>query len=510
MARATLSIAVITGVALGVAGCEAILGTGSLGDRASGSEDGSGADSLPADGGADAPIDHTVPFDASDAQGRDASPGDASDAQAGDASPSDASHASMKDAPNDGQNDAPNDAQNEAGGSDAAVTGVDAGLLYNDMTNPAFWSTFDTSTKDSKAKAFSGAAFDGQYVYFVPNGGGFGSTVTRYDTHLPFGSGASWSTFDTLGLNPPAAGFVGAAFDGRYVYLVPNHKTGSGLVVRYDTQAAFQQANSWSTFDMTTVYGGLSGYCGAVYDGHHVYFVPPPFLNGRLVARYDAEGDAGFNSTSSWDFVDVSAFGDGDMCGAVFDGRFVYLAPTFQGTWDGIVPRYDTTGQYGSSSSWLHFDTTSVNAGPAVFFGGAFDGRFVYLARYTAGSVTRYDTVADAGFTSTTSWSVFDTSALDGGTNAFQGAAFDGRFVYFVPTNAVATRFDTQSTFTTSTSWSTFDMGGLDAGAGGFAGAAFDGRYLYFVPNTGGVVARFEAKTLPSMPKLPAWNGSFF
>ncbi|HSQ65877.1 MAG TPA: hypothetical protein VLM85_21795 [Polyangiaceae bacterium] len=38
------------------------------------------------------------------------------------------------------------------------------------------------------------------------------------------------------------------------------------------------------------------------------------------------------------------------------------------------------------------------------------------------------------------------------------------------------------------------------------------GRYLCLAPNeqgTRGVVARFDAKTPPSMPPLPAWDGSF-
>ena len=49
----------------------------------------------------------------------------------------------------------------------------------------------------------------------------------------------------------------------------------------------------------------------------------------------------------------------------------------------------------------------------------------------------------------------------------------------------------------------------------GFQGSVFDGRYLYLVPYwTGGSysgnVFRFDAKTPPSMPNLPAFHGSFF
>jgi hypothetical protein len=51
------------------------------------------------------------------------------------------------------------------------------------------------------------------------------------------------------------------------------------------------------------------------------------------------------------------------------------------------------------------------------------------------------------------------------------------------------------------------------APAKGYAGALFDGRYLYFVP-TGdgtvgsGLVARFDAKSPPSMPSF--YSGSFY
>jgi hypothetical protein len=37
----------------------------------------------------------------------------------------------------------------------------------------------------------------------------------------------------------------------------------------------------------------------------------------------------------------------------------------------------------------------------------------------------------------------------------------------------------------------------------------FDGQYVYFVPHSGSTVARFDAKTPPSLPSLPAHFGSF-
>jgi hypothetical protein len=87
--------------------------------------------------------------------------------------------------------------------------------------------------------------------------------------------------------------------------------------------------------------------------------------------------------------------------------------------------------------------------------------------------------------------------------------------VYLVPEanssglDGVVARYDTQASFTTVGSWSTFDTATLNANAITFAGAVFDGRYVYLVPSGAGIVARFDAKSPPSMPKLPAFSGSF-
>ncbi len=69
-------------------------------------------------------------------------------------------------------------------------------------------------------------------------------------------------------------------------------------------------------------------------------------------------------------------------------------------------------------------------------------------------------------------------------------------------------RYDTSASFAASASWSMFDVQSLAIG-GGVSGAAFDGRYVYLVPSNG-LAVRFDARTPPSMPKLPGWSGSFF
>jgi hypothetical protein len=170
--------------------------------------------------------------------------------------------------------------------------------------------------------------------------------------------------------------------------------------------------------------------------------------------------------------------------------------------------------------AWSSFDLTGVNAGATGFVGGSFDGRYVYFVPNDNGSfdgiAARYDTMA--GFTTAGSWSAFDLSGVNAGAIGFRGAGFDGRYMYFVPSynttfDGLVTRFDTTAGFTTTGSWSTFDMTTVNGAAQGFIGAAFDGRYMYFVPNKNtvaydGVVMRFDAKTPASLPAGYA-HGSF-
>jgi hypothetical protein len=155
------------------------------------------------------------------------------------------------------------------------------------------WTMFDATTIDPRATAFEGAVFDGQFVYFVPAGAQFTATFTvRYDTHQPFGQTGSWSSFDIKQLNASAGGYVGGAYDGRFVYYVPygGAKGLSGLVARYDTQGTFTMAAAWQTIDLTTIDPNAQGYAGAAFDGRYLYLSPNLSAGSpaHLAARFDA------------------------------------------------------------------------------------------------------------------------------------------------------------------------------------------------------------------------------
>lgn len=270
---------------------------------------------------------------------------------------------------------------------------------YAALTDATRWSSFDTTSLAAKAKGFEGATFDGRYLYFVPYAQGASGVIARFDTTGAFDAAAAWSTFDMTSVSPAATGFAGAAFDGRHLYLAPRYGA-AGVVARYDTTAPFGAVGSWATFTMTSFDASANGYVGAVFDGRYVYFVPyndSANAYHGVLARYDTT--ASFGATSAWskfDLATVSASAKG-FYGGVFDGRYLYLVPWIRasGTYSGVVARYDTTASFGAASAWSTFDAATVHANSVGFVGAAFDGRHVYLVPCTNGSyigqVTRFD-----------------------------------------------------------------------------------------------------------------------
>ena len=312
------------------------------------------------------------------------------------------------------------------------------------------WATFDTTTINAAARGFMGGVFDGRYVYLVPNWSstaGANGVVARYDTEAAFDAGSAWATVDTATINAEAVGFAGGVFDGRYIYLVPGHY---GVVARYDTEAAFDAGAAWATFNATTLNPAAVGFAGGVFDGRYLYLVPS--YSGSswdgVVARYDTE--AAFDAGAAWETFDTATINAEAVgfAGGVFDGRYVYLVPSENGgAYDGIVARYDTEAAFDAGAAWETFDTTTINAEAVGFAGGVFDGRYLYLVPSYSGSswdgvVARYDT--EAAFDAGSAWETFDTTTINSEAAGFLGGVFDGRYVYLVPCtgNGRVTRFD--------------------------------------------------------------------
>ena len=317
--------------------------------------------------------------------------------------------------------DAGND-RKEASVSEASDDGGSTG--WHDVTNNAFWSTFNTTTVSQYAGSFVGGAFDGRYVYLAPdaNQPGAPSVAVRYDTTAPFAVASSWQTFDTTAFLGQTVAFNGAVFDGRFVYLVPNTANTNALpALRFDTTAtAFGSAASWSSFDLTGAAPNLDLCAGGTFDGRYLYLSCSaagadggPTIRG-IVARHDTQGT--FANASSWSSFDLTGPDPGAAAfiGAVYDGNAIDFAPAVALSPDGgygvtgVSASYDKHGPFTAGSAWSTFDTTALAAAAKGFFGGAFDGRYVYLVpeangsppvQHESGSVARHDTTStfDAG-----------------------------------------------------------------------------------------------------------------
>ncbi|MBS0625615.1 MAG: hypothetical protein JSS32_06160 [Verrucomicrobia bacterium] len=408
--------------------------------------------------------------------------------------------------------------------------GFGGGLVGSNKTMSAnTTSIFDMrAAVNSNSVAFQGAVFDGRYVYFVPNQNGLGGgngQISRYDTQLPFGASASYSIFDmSANVSTLCNSYNGGVFDGRYVYFTP-----SGLVftfaaqfVRFDTTLPFSSSLSYAIFDPFALNTQTSFFYGGVFDGKYVYYVPGVGVgtSSGLVVRYDST--LPFNVTASYAVFDTTvnvdpfSFGFG---GGVYDGRYLYLVPSLLFTGSGQITRYDTTLSFTSSSSYAVFNMkTNVNSLCGGFFGGVFDGRYIYFApAYNglsrSGLIARYD--SQGTFTSASNYATFDSKAnINSMSRGYRGAIFDGRYVYFVPnyngntSNAQILRFDSTFSFTSNSSYTAFNLGiSINSLAAGFYGGVFDGRYIYLSPNVNdstysGVVARLDAYPGPQATAL--------
>lgn len=350
------------------------------------------------------------------------------------------------------------------------VAGNFTGKIFRLDTQTAFdaensWQAFDASYL---ASGFSGGSFDGRYVYFVPMrdnvaGAGYHGRVVRYDTQGSFGSAQSWSSYDASSTSAlETVGYSGATFDGRYLYFSPGQTATEyhGNVLRYDTQAEFKTGASWVAYPAGNI-GGFTtkGFQGAVFDGRYVYFIP--FLNnsggGGTIAphgvflRYDTSAD--FSTASSWTAYDSSLTKDVNTAagtltttgyyGGTFDGRYLYFAPhTNSGGYHGNVLRYDTRADFVAPTSWEATNIGSLLGGTEGYRGAIFDGRFVYFSPFSnaaglQGRVVRYDT--QASFAGGSGWLAVDQSSTDGiDTKGLKMGAFDGRNIYFLSSSRTA------------------------------------------------------------------------
>jgi hypothetical protein len=372
---------------------------------------------------------------------------------------------------------------------------------YGALTDTTRWSVFDTTTVNANATSYSVVAFDGRRMLFGAPGqippGQPHAALTEYDTSAAFTSPSAWKVTDLSTVSGELFYFRSAAFDGTYLYLATAHYS----TARWDTRASASSASSWG-------FGPYVACRGMVFDGRYVYQAPNyegVFLSGVL--RYDSMLPFNSSGFTSFDATNVNANAKG-FSGAVFDGRYFYMAPGI----NGVVTRYDTRAGFSSVLSWNAFDVSTLNAAAVQFNGAVYDGRYLYFipsGRNGQSLFLRYD--PQGAFDVATSWTIFDTLMVSPNAIGFANGVFDGRYLYFVPwidqgqghNGQYLTRYDTHAPFTSKTSWEVFDTTTVHPAARNFCMGGFDGAAVYLAPCASGLVTRFAAKTPASVPTVP-------
>jgi len=358
---------------------------------------------------------------------------------------------------------------------------------------------FDVSRVHPANRGFSGAVFDGRFIYLVPlNNGDFFGQVLRFDPSGAFDDPASWDNFDSTQVSADSRGFIDGLFDGRYLYLIPFcNSEHHGQVTRYDTHLPFSDAASWTVFDTTKVHQNSRGFVSGCFDGRYIYLSPYQLNHSTQhgqVTRFDTQ--ARFDDVSAWQVFDTASVHP-DSRGfhsAVSEGDYIYFIPYLrgEGKHSGLLLRFDRRMPFDSPSAWQYFDLTQLDPGCQGYVGGVCHDGMLYLAPYIEdlnrhGRVVRFNTRAE--FDDPTSWSVFDCAQVDQGSRGFFGALCDGRYLYLLPHcrgvghyHGQLTRHDLTKEFDDPASWSICDVGRVDAAARGFIGGVLHAGYLYLVP----------------------------
>ncbi len=316
--------------------------------------------------------------------------------------------------------------------------------------------------------------------------------VSKWAPRASFDAFSAFDASSTDGLD--TRGFYGALFDGQYIYYCPirhreDRTSVHGCVLRYDTHANFKEPDAYSAYDAGDTDGlGTRGFYGAVYDGRYIYFIPRDdgHVHHSRFLRYDTKGD--FKDSQSWAAHDADH--PHSFQGAAFDGRYIYCCPGYtkagaepfgDAAESGVVMRVDTQGEFKDPASYRTFDARSLDDKAVCFDGAAFDGRYIYFIPLQTNTVLRYDTSGDLD--AAASWQIFSPQGM--GANV--GAVYDGRYLYFVPFgHGDMLRFDTGGVFGDSGAWHIHDATTTPGiGPTGYKGGFFDGRYIYYTPFRG-------------------------
>ena len=339
--------------------------------------------------------------------------------------------------------------------------------------DPNSWRTFNTAsvvTSGSDAFlvtiGFQGALYNNGHVYLVPyfiEDADLGSRIVIYDTKLDFNDITAWKwrgLFDA---------YEDGVVEKNFVYFSPHLDKKNNMYampLRYDTTKSSNNTEAWEQFD-TGIFGS---YIGAASDGEKIYYGPfqqytsygtDMIIDKSTILIYDT--NIPFTHNDSWEYHNVPYANYG---GVGFNGTHIVFAPYC------LEVAKLVSSEICGKIMFLEKDTRKISYSKLSY--GAYNGVIetddaLYLAPRVIGGEIRSDFIQIKNSIEAYSPNI--------GLGGYWGGTYDGRYVYFSPYDAIPhttvrndefLRYDTFQPFNNPDSWESisFSICDLDYGGG--------------------------------------------
>jgi hypothetical protein len=364
---------------------------------------------------------------------------------------------------------------------------------YNDWTDPGLWESVAWPIPID----VDTTVFDGRYLYVgQDDDGNGGAAIFRYDSTLPFATKSSWSFVELFPGNIASTGVSAVA--GGVVYFEADFASGipvedQSFLEAYVPSATYK-ATSWVASGLETCSVCVNaGTTTAGSDGTAAYFAfGSDEGHGLLRVKGSAASTLDFTVDGGADLFPAAS-------GTAFDGTHLYFIAGQTGFRLPVASPF----ALGSLEAFDPAALLGISASELGLVRAAFDGRYVYFVPGSLEEPTlvRYDpkgSLSDPG-----SWSKMDASSVLPANFTLNAVTFDGRYLYLVGQayqsgmySLVLARFDSTRVWTDPSAWSLTP--GLPMPPVAFESAAFDGQYLYFANGDG--VWRLDARSPAPLP----------
>lgn len=254
-----------------------------------------------------------------------------------------------------------------------------------------------------------------------------------------------------------------------------------GSAVRIEPNATTPTVTTFSPAGMSS-----AGSFGLVAADGFVYFLPNTGPTASTITRYDSRHS--FTDAAAWETFSLGAVSPvaRGFWGGSFDGTYLWLAPEFYGAAGNVALRYDTRLPFGAATSWSSVTLTSAGAIGSI----SHQSNTYFMMHGSSGGENTRVTKVDQSLVQES----FDLMQLSPTleANTF-GGAFDSRYVYAIGKDIA--RYDTLAPFGSTSSWSYVAprFPTMVVAFGTYLGG-FDGRFVYFPnrENLGRYIGRYD------------------